>query len=204
MLVARQLQVNIPIVWIQSGLHQTPDKLREGIQQEIDNIHTADNILLLFGSCGNCLYGLKSEQARLIFPRVDDCISLFLGGNHRKKELENSGHAYYITKGYLDNEANIWQEYLYSVAKYGEERAHKLMEIILHNYNKLRIIETGAYDLEAFVQETKLIAEKLELEQEVVSGTNLLINKALQGKWDDDFIILQPGEAVGYSHLGLS
>ncbi|PKM81038.1 MAG: hypothetical protein CVU89_10845 [Firmicutes bacterium HGW-Firmicutes-14] len=200
-LVTDELKVNYPIVWIKSGQHQAPQKLNKAIQNEIDRIGNVENILLLFGSCGNSLYGLKSEEARIIFPRVDDCISLFLGGNHRRKEWDRKAHSYYLTKGYLENESNIWTDFTYSMAKFGEEKARKIMKIILKNYEKLRVVETGAYQLDEFVVKTKDIAAQLGLDHEVVKGSLHILYKALRGEWDDDFVIIQPGEAVDYPHL---
>ncbi len=204
MLVADELKVDYPILWIESGQHQTPEKLNKGIQNQIDRAGNVDNILLLFGSCGNSLYGLRSEEARIIFPRVDDCISLFLGGNVQKKDLDSKGHSYYLTKGYLENEANIWTDYTHSLAKYGQQKTRRLMRIILKNYERLRVIETGAYNLDEFVAKTKDIASELELEHEVVKGSLHILYKALRGEWDKDFVIIQAGEAVDYPHLGFS
>lgn len=202
-LVANRLKSSMPIVWIESGQHQTPEKLSKALQEQIDQQDNVENILLLFGSCGNCLYGLKSASSNLIFPRVDDCISLFLGGNDGKKELEAKGHAYYVTKGYLDNEANIWQDYKHCFAKYGEKKARRIMQVMLKNYQKLRVIETGAFELDRFVAETETIADLLELEHEVVPGTLRIIDKALRGEWDEDFVTVLQGQAVNYRHLGL-
>ncbi len=44
-----------PIEWIDSEYHNFPDRLREKLQEKIDSIENIDNILLLFGCCGNAL-----------------------------------------------------------------------------------------------------------------------------------------------------
>ncbi len=202
MMVVKEFEIDYPILWIVSGMHTTPEKLNKAIQSQIDCVGNVDDIILLFGSCGNCLHGLKSDEARIIFPRVDDCISLFLGGNPKKAELEKEGHSYYITKGYLESEANIWTDYTRTVARHGEEKATRIMRLMLKNYQKLRIIDTGAFDLEDFVEETKPMAAKLELEHEVIPGALNILVKALRGQWDEDFVTIQPGESVNYAHLG--
>jgi hypothetical protein len=73
---------------------------------------------------------------------------------------------------------------------------------MLKNYQKLRIIETGAYKLEEIVAETEDMAAKLELEHEVVKGSLHILIKAVKGQWDEDFVIIQPGQSIDYSHLG--
>lgn len=203
MLVISEIGTNFPIIWIDSGQHGTPEKLGKNIQRQIDKVCDVENILLLFGGCGNALLGLRSIVARLIFPRVEDCIALFLGGNQKRRELDIKGHGYYLTKGYLENEANIWTEYKYSLNKYGEEKAGKLMGSILRNYQKLRVIETGAYNLEETTAKTKTIATKLGLDHEVITGSLHILIKAFREEWDEDFVILNPGETVEYCHLGV-
>jgi len=203
MYTVNELNINYPIIWIESGLHNTPEKLKKGIQEQINNITGYKNILLLFGSCGNALYGLCSENSYIIFPKVDDCISLFLGGNEKKKEWDKKGVSYYLTKGYLESESNIWTDYKHCVEKYGCQKAKKIMGIMLKNYEKLRIIETGAYNLQEILETTKHIASTLELSHEVISGTLNILRKALKGDWDQDFSIVNPGEPIGYGHLGI-
>lgn len=77
MLVANELKLPYPIIWIKSGLHTTPERLRKAIQDQINRIDNVENIILLFGICGNSLLGLQAPKARIIFPKVDDCIALF-------------------------------------------------------------------------------------------------------------------------------
>ncbi len=198
MFVTSDLGIRYPVLWIESSQHNNPQKLKQCIQEQIDRISNVENILLLFGVCGNAIQGLCSPESRLVFPRVDDCISLFLGGNRQKKELDSKGSAYYLTRGYLMSEANIWGEYLYCVSKYGEEKARKLMRIILKNYEKLNVIDTGAYRLEEIMELSKEIAAKLELSHNVVTGSLHLLYKALRGEWDDDFCIVPPGEPIDF------
>jgi len=196
MFVIHDLGIGYPVLWIESMQHNNPRQLKECIQQQINLISNVDNIILLFGNCGNAIQGLSSRESSIVFPRVDDCISLFLGGNRQKKELDSKGSAYYLTRGYLEGESNIWSEYLYCVSKYGEEKARKLMGIILKNYEKLSVIDTGAYMLEDILEHTKEIAAALELRHTVVQGSLHLLYKAFQGKWDEDFNIVAPGESI--------
>jgi hypothetical protein len=201
--VVDDLNVNYPILWVESGLHNTPEKLNKALQESLDSIANVENVLLLFGSCGNSLYGLHSKVARIVFPKVSDCISLFLGGDRQKKEWDDQGTSYYLTKGYLENESNIWTEYSYCLKKYGERKAKIVMDTMLKNYKKLRVIETGAYKLDDILDTTKKIASTLELEHEVIKGTINILYRGFMGEWDKDFEIIEPGESISYSHLGM-
>lgn len=203
MLVVDDLRVNCPILWIDSGLHNFPEKLNKAIQEQINRIENVQNILLLFGSCGNSLAGLYSSNARIIFPKVDDCISLFLGGNERRRMLDKQDPSYYLTKGYLKNETNILTEFTYCKNRYGKEKAKTIFKKMLNNYRKLRVIDTGAYDPNEIAEETNTMADEFDLIHEIVEGSLEIIYKAFRGEWDEDFVIVEPGQTISYNDLGI-
>ncbi len=188
--------------WIESGLHNYPDKLRDNLQECIDNITDKDFIVMIFGLCGNALLGLSSENATIVIPKVDDCISLFLGGNQNRRKMENKAKAYYLTKGWLRYENNIWQEYQRSVERYGAEKTRSIFRIMLKHYTHLVVINTGAYNTEDFIKETKEIAEALDLELKVVPAELGLLVDALDFKWDNDFAVIKPGEEITMQVMG--
>ncbi|SJZ70673.1 DUF1638 domain-containing protein [Selenihalanaerobacter shriftii] len=199
--VVDDLGVHYPILWIDSGLHNVPNKLNTAIQDQINKIENVENIILLFGSCGNSLVGLSSSNARIIFPKVDDCISLFLGGNERRQKIDREIASYYFTRGYLRNEANIWQEYTYCVNKYGPEKAEVIFDKMLHNYERLSVIDTGAYKPEEILPEISDMAEEFNLTHEIVKGSLKLVYKAFSGEWDKDFVIIEPEKVINYDDV---
>ncbi len=197
-----KLSVNHPVHWIESGLHNYPERLRSNLQETIGGISGSDYTIMLFGLCGNALLGISSTESCLVVPRVDDCISLLLGGNDNRKQLERRATSYYLTKGWLTYENNIWQEYLKSVDKYGKEKTRSLFQVMLKYYTHLVVIDTGAYDTESFLEETKLIAEELNLSQKVVPADLTLLEKALQGDWSNSFSLVKPGTTTSLQNLG--
>jgi len=193
--------IKTPIIWVDSGLHDFPDKLNKTIQEQIDRIENVENIVLLFGKCGNSIVGLNSSTSRIIIPEIDDCIAMFLGGDEEKKKLERQAPAYYFTRGYLENETNIWTEYIYSVNKYGPEKAKSMFHRLFKNYKKLRIIDTGAYEVKEIIERTNNIADEFNLDHEIVEGSLRYLYKAFSGDWDEDFIIMEPGKEILYNDL---
>lgn len=190
------------IYWIESGLHNYPDRLRETLQQAIDSAAGCDYIVLLFGLCGNALLGLQSKISTMVIPRVDDCISLFLGGNEKRRAFESSAKAYYLTRGWLRYENNIWQEYEKSIARYGLEKTRSIFKIMLKHYSHLVVIDTGAYDMKAFSEEAEAIAAELGLTLKVVPGELSLLTEAISGCWGDAFAVIEPGEKISLKHMG--
>ncbi len=133
-----------PIILIESGLHNYPEKLRTRLQEALDHAEGYDRILLAFGTCGNSVAGLRTGKFELILPLVDDCITLLLGSSDIKRQYERT---YFLTKGWLDGEQNIWWEYQYAIKKYGEETGKSIYAAALNQYRNLGILDTGAYSI---------------------------------------------------------
>ena len=193
--------VHYPVLWIESGLHNFPDRLGQAIQAEINKIENVETILLAFGYCGNSLLGINSSRAQLIIPRVEDCISLLLGSYERRQTLDKEVGTYFLTKGWLENEQNLLSEYERCVAKYGKDKALKVMKMMLNNYHRLMVIDNQAYQSEDIVIKTKCFAEALGLNHEIIDGSSRLLKKLLIGLWDDEFAIIKPGEKVTLEHM---
>ena len=87
--------IDYPIHWIESGLHNYPEKLHKYIQDELDNMQDYDRVILTFGLCGNSLVGVESKNLELIMPKVDDCISLLLGSVDERRKYGGKNGMYF-------------------------------------------------------------------------------------------------------------
>lgn len=178
------------IIWIESGLHNSPVILHAAIQKELDQIVDIDRVLLGFGFCGNAVMNLKTQEYTLIIPRAEDCITLLLGS----EEIRNAPPAketYFLTPGWLRGEVNIYDEYLYSLKKYGKELTEEIYSQLLAHFKYLGTIDTGTSDFTNFLRTTQHIADELGLQQRSIQGTLSYLEKLLTGPWsDDEFISL--------------
>ena len=193
-LAIAQTGVVFPVLFWEAGLHLKPELLRERIQQDIDRIENIDVLLMAYGICGKGLMGIKSSHCRIIVPRVHDCISLLLGSGGLRDV--NGGDTYYVTKGWLTHELSLLGGFHRSVARYGEQRAIKTLKSMMKHYTKVATIDTGAYSLEEITPRVEMLAEKLGWRHEVVSGSLRMFHKLLVGPWDDEFIVLEPGQEI--------
>jgi len=95
----QQFQPQIPIHYLEMGLHDQPMLLRQQLQSMIESMENAGKprILLAYGNCGHAILGLTTTCSELIIPRIDDCVSLFLEGNETRKQwlLKFPGNYYY-------------------------------------------------------------------------------------------------------------
>ena len=93
--------------WTESGLHNYPEKLRSILQQTL-NCVTAPKVLRCFYVCGNSVVGLETRDLEMVIPRVDDCISLFLGSLAKRMEISAAHASCFLTTGWLRGERNIY------------------------------------------------------------------------------------------------
>ena len=197
-----EVNSNIPVKWVESGLHNYPDDLRRKLQEEINCLTSYENILMAFGSCGNSLIGLTSPKSYIIVPKVDDCISLLLGSYKQRQDYSREMGTYFLTQGWLEYENNISKEYEHCLKRYGEQRATKILKIMLENYQRLMVIDTGAFCLKDCLKKSVSLAEKLGLEHQVKKGSLKLLKQLITGPWDDSFCIINPSEKLSLKHFG--
>lgn len=193
--VIRELNSDIPAIFVESSHHNDPASLHQRLAEEIAGAGDVDTILLGYGFCGNAVCGLGSVDKTIVLPRVDDCITLLLGSLKKRKEL-NTLKPYYLTRGILNNRENIWVEYQRFIDKYGQEKGIQLMKRTLQHYKKIVAIETPSGKADDWQTKGDELSENLSLEKMTVRGTYALIRQLLTGVWEDDFIVLAPGGRI--------
>ncbi|MEM5817914.1 MAG: hypothetical protein AAGU16_08640, partial [Desulfitobacterium hafniense] len=52
-----------------------------------------------------------------------------------------------------------------------------------------------------FLELTEKIAATLKLSHQIIPGSTSYLKKLLTGPWDDEFVIVPPGEIVTLTHL---
>ncbi|MCD7883827.1 MAG: DUF1638 domain-containing protein [Lachnospiraceae bacterium] len=182
---------------LEKSSHNFPDRLRNQLQAEIDALQDYDRILMSFGICGNAACGLTSSHAELVIPKVDDCVSLLMGGVKPRLESLNGKFGIFLTAGWLRYEENIWDEICRTKQRYSEKRAAKILERMFGEMTYLTVLDTGAYDLAEVLKKAEKIAEALHLELRIIKGNLSLLSGLLKGSWDTDrYAVFPPGTAT--------
>lgn len=193
-----------PIIWLESNLHNFPEKLRAEEQRILDTLDGYDRVLMAIGFCGNSVVGLKTHSFQLTIPRVDDCISLMLGSCANRAALAHERKSIFLTKGWLQNEANIWSEFEYTVRKYGNKKAMRILKEMYKHYAFLSLIDNGAYDVQEIRDTAEKIAEAFHLNLQVIPGTTSLLEQLLTGPWDErNFVTIPPHSVFTYANAAL-
>lgn len=213
----------VDVTFLKLGLHRQPADLQARLQSEIDNTigQGYDAVVMVYGLCGRATAGITARDVRVIVPRAHDCITLFLGGRARYTEQhEKTPGTYwysldYIERGSLDGTLtalgadgtdgtmNIENEYDNYVAKYGKENADYLMEVMgawRAHYKRAAFIDLGVGSSQAVEDKAREEAGRRGWEFERIAGDLVLVRRLLNGDWNEDFLILQPGERLGMSY----
>ena len=219
---------NLDFVFMEQYLHNTPDIMRHKLQEEIDKIgKDYEKIILGYGLCSNGVAGLLSDKHEIIIPKVDDCISLFLGSKERYLELFTKDPAtYYLCKGWIEyggdpyrgylvwtgKEDSVPQEWLrgkeiYGAKRYDEDTARFLVYDMLKNYKKIILINND--DVEEVHRKyingmISFLNEVLEREifLEEVQGSVKFLEKMAKCDWNEkNFLRFEPGQKILQEHF---
>ena len=194
---------DVPCEELDFGLHINPQKLKEVLQQKIDeSSQQADVLLLGYGLCSMAVVGLRATTATLVIPRTDDCIAIFLGSCAAYQEqAKKEPGTYYLTKGWIEAGDTPFEQHQKLIEKYGQEKAEYVIGLMLKNYNRLASINTGQYEIERYRAYSRTTAKKFGLRFEEIEGSTNLVRKMLFGPWDDEFVVVSPGETITFQHF---
>ena len=178
------------------GLHTYPDRLRATLQEAIDTEGKKfETIILGYGLCSLGIVGIRANGCRLVAPRVDDCIAIFLGSRCAyKAQFDQEPGTYYLTKGWIEAGSTPFTDYEKTKERMGAEKADIVYEMMMGSYSRLALINTGQYQMEKYRRYTKETARRFGLAYEEIPGSDALIRKMLFGPWDDDFVVAEDGE----------
>lgn len=210
----------VDIEMIQRGLHNRPASLREHLQVQVDSVVGAgyDAVALVYGLCGQAIAGLVARDARLVIPKAHDCITLFLGSRERyNQQFETTPGTYWYSHDYIERDDGsgaslsmgsgtdsdleaVYEEY---VEKYGKDNADYLMETMgawQSHYQRAVFIDMGIADASQVEQRARQEATRRGWTFERMAGDLALIRRLLGGDWNGDFLVLEPGQAVGMTY----
>lgn len=193
----RAMNTNFPVVDLDTALHAEPEKMRLKVMEEVGNLpDEVDTVLVAMGFCGGSWKNIKSEK-RIVIPRLDDCITLLM-------TTDNQWHANLKEPGcmYLKDNNNDTltipgiRDDLFR--KYGEKNGQIVFDRWFEGYHTVSVIDTGVYDSYApdFLEFAQYNAELIDARTTHVAGSNIILENLVSGKWEEQFLVLEPGEIM--------
>ncbi len=181
--------------FIPRRLHSVPKELHEYLQDMIDHFYNVDKIVLCVSGCGGGTAGLRAASSELIVPRTRDCLDLLLSGGSLSS-LRRDISGVYFTESWMEctRESEIDLDKL--TEKMGREEAENFLRRLYKTCNKFYIIDTGCYDVRAVEKYVAPLVEILSGTMTVLHGEYGILHKIAEGRFDDDFVVVPPGETV--------
>jgi hypothetical protein len=209
----------VDVIYLNQGLHNTPDILREKLQEQVDLAHTGfpynyfgaapdyDYIILGYGLCSNGIVGISSERIPLVIPRGHDCITLLLGSKKVYKDyFDRHCGTYWYSRGWIERSIQPGEErfkgiYNDYVLKYGEDNAEYLMDMEqgwMKEYNQATFVEWDCLNNSEYYKDySKNCAEFLKWNYDELKGNRSLLEKIMNGIFDDnEALVVPPGKRI--------
>lgn len=183
------------VVYLEVKQHNHPEQLAILLQENINKVCDVDEILVMYGLCGNAILPLKSNGIPIRLLKVHDCGMVLAGNRQRYKEL--FGHRLsqsYACAAYdvLDSSENYRMslEYLRIKQEYGEDNA----EYILETLHKPKNETTVFFDFE-LKEDHEFLRKNAGRPLEVVRGGWQMMQDFIDGK-DADSVVLHENEEL--------
>lgn len=199
-------------------MHENPKFLHRALQTKINTASKSlyEAVILGYGMCGGAATGLKAGRIPLVIPRVHDCISLFLGSHDRYlEEFKKQPGTFWFIPEYLERKGGESSLFLqfdgpgvttgdgFNCRGYGNGSGEGNAEFIQLEMNAWKkryrrgiLLETGVPADESLVQRVETESFRNGWEFTRMKGSPRLLEKLLNGPWDDEFVVLEPGEEV--------
>ena len=71
----------------------------------------------------------------------------------------------------------------------------------MKNYKRLALINTGLSGMDHYRDYTRKTATRFNLRYEEIEGSDSMVKKLINGDWDDEFVVIPPGETIRYDHF---
>jgi hypothetical protein len=201
------------------GLHQ-PAEIRTRLQQRLEAHAQAplDAILLVYGLCGQAAAGLRARAHPLVIPRAHDCITLYLGSRQAyNREVQQEPGTYWYSQDYLEASAGVNPAltlgvptggdpqalYLKYVEKYGQAKADRLMQVMngwWAHYQRAVYLDTGLEDDSRAQAAAQQAAVSRGWAFESLPADLGLVQRLLNGDWEEDFLVVPPGQEIAMSY----
>lgn len=199
-LLETMLAKDMPRVYMDILLHNTPKKLAAALQAEIDAVAELSNIIIGYGLCGNGLVGVNARNHTLIIPRTHDCVAIFLGSHQRYvQRFFANPNTYYLTRGWLEANDEPLSDYRDYCRDYDQDTADYLVDMKYRHYRRLCMVGFSQQELDECRPMSQKVAgfcsSRWGMTYEEILGSTALLDALLQmasnvDKDNSEFVVI--------------
>ena len=212
----------VDVELLEQALHDDPPARRlSRLQDQVDatDPRKFQAIVLVYGLCNLALDGLQARDLPVAVARAHDCITLYLGSRRRyDAEFSAMPGTFYYSDDYMERQAragtngrrltmgvltSMDDDYDHLVAKFGEDNARYIVDVLGNwhsHYARAAYVETGLGKSGQFKEQAASDASRYGWRFEELEGDAELVRKLLAAEWDDDFLVLQPGQRIAVTY----
>ncbi len=174
--------------------HNRPTEMREMIAAAVRQLSNAGTILLAYGYCGGGLEGICSPTATLVIPKAHDCIDCLLPESYRDAAFRAG--RFFLTGGWLRDEKSLIRELKSLEHVLDDKRRSEYIQSVYGGYHRLTLIDDGAYSVGKVLPLAEEASGMLHLPVERITGSLSIMEKLIDGTWDENFLVVPPGQRI--------
>lgn len=133
------------VIWLEAALHIHPEKMRDAIVEQIDQLEgSVDAVFLGYGYCQS-LKGIEElVSVPTALPPYDDCIIMMLTPERYRAYIEEQVGTWFMSPGWAEVSAEmvIKELKLERVVKYGRDPMEMAKRLFVH-YKRGLFFNTG-------------------------------------------------------------
>ncbi|MBO5995124.1 MAG: DUF1638 domain-containing protein [Firmicutes bacterium] len=194
----RRLGTEIETIYLNRLYHRDPNEMREHILDKLDKLSEGtDTVLVAMGYCGGSWEGVAKNTCRIVLPRIDDCVSLVMQlTDEPKSDLKEPKHFYVREKDPSRESIKGIFEHMAARQDLDPETTEMYHKHWQDMYDEIDIIDTPINNARSqeYFDKVKVDADWLDAKLDYVMGGTHMIEKLIRGDWDDQFLVLEPGE----------
>lgn len=196
----RSMGTNMDVVEVDRIYHVEPANMKKIVAAALAQLPPqVDTVLVGMGFCGGVWDQVVSTR-RIVIPRADDCCTILLHtGDGYNPNLKEPGHLYIYDRNPEDYSArSLMSDYSQADETFGGLDRDTLFHMWFDNYHTMDIIDTGLLDVysEEYATVAQNCADQIGAGLDYVPGSNRILEKLVSGRWDEQFLVAEPGHQI--------
>jgi hypothetical protein len=170
------------VIYLESALHVRPEAMKQAVMKQIEEIKAdVDVVFLGYGFCQS-LKGIDKEfDIPVVFPQVDDCISILLTPERRAEEIQKEAGTWFMTPGWAEaGEEMVFKELQIDRLKQLGIDPLEIAKELFTAYRRGLFIDTGVGDNDYFAGKAKKFCSYFDLSLEQTFAASAILRDTLE------------------------